>query len=291
MSEGSELAIGRPFQEAFEACAGERAALAKEELRRPNLSIPRAVRAILGAMEKILALRPAILEELPRFDISQLDRLELYARQAGHAHALHLAASTAPEAIPGLAAQVTEQRGLLESDLRAAARRGLLDGKPLEQLDPSTAHDVSAFNLLALVQMARAAWPRLQGQSGITLKELDQAEALADRLITAVGLRDQETKVWEATETRQRAFTLFLNAYNAVERAGTYLRWEEGDLDTILPPLWLGRPRRAPETALAAEDETEPGGTATPVTTTGAVPGSPAAPIPAGFPGAKPFED
>ena len=44
-----------------------------------------------------------------------------------------------------------------------------------------------------------------------------------------------------AAELRVRAFTLFVHAYSNARRAVTYLRWHEGDADSIAPSLYAGR--------------------------------------------------
>ena len=45
----------------------------------------------------------------------------------------------------------------------------------------------------------------------------------------------------EAAEIRQQAFTLFVNNYDQVRRAISFLRWNEGDVDDIIPSLYAGR--------------------------------------------------
>lgn len=58
-----------------------------------------------------------------------------------------------------------------------------------------------------------------------------------------------EPGAMSANERRQRAFTLFARAYDECRRAATYLRWQEGDADELVPSLYSGRnaSRRGPE--------------------------------------------
>jgi hypothetical protein len=59
-----------------------------------------------------------------------------------------------------------------------------------------------------------------------------------------------------------RAFTLLQTAYNACRRAAGYLRWEQGDVDDLAPPLTRKTPGRKPGSAskgrsVEAADESE----------------------------------
>lgn len=78
-------------------------------------------------------LRGELVSKLPVFDIARLDRLELYARAAGHAHALHLQLSALPDFTP-LVEAAEALREVLVSDASALARRGLIDAQVLGSL-------------------------------------------------------------------------------------------------------------------------------------------------------------
>jgi hypothetical protein len=97
-----------------------------------------------------------------------------------------------------------------------------------------------------LAALIRDVWPKIAGKTMLQASELDQAETLADRIVTAVGHREQgPAVVATAAEDRQRAFTLFLNTYNQVRRAVHFLRWDQGDADAIVPSLYaVGRSAR-----------------------------------------------
>lgn len=89
----------------------------------------------LGAWPEIQQQRDRILGELPRFDLEQFDKLEVYARAAGHAHALFLAASRPTQALQEVARNVVAARELLLSDAAALAKRDLLDGTRVKALN------------------------------------------------------------------------------------------------------------------------------------------------------------
>jgi hypothetical protein len=59
----------------------------------------------------------------------------------------------------------------------------------LKDLKGPLGYKNQAFDLLTLLTMGREAWPRIQGKTAVTSAELDEAETLADQLLTAVGER------------------------------------------------------------------------------------------------------
>jgi hypothetical protein len=130
---------------------------------------------------------------------------------------------------------------LLLSDATALAKRGVLDAQKLRELKGGPGYKNIAFDLLTLVAMFRDKWSVLEGKTLIQPKELKDAQMLADRLISAVGEREQTPAQAIEAERRQRAFSLFVKAYDQARRAISYLRWEQGDVDSIAPSLYSGR--------------------------------------------------
>jgi len=96
-----------------------------------------------------------------------------------------------------------------------------------------------------LVQVLREAWNDVHDRTPVTLAELYEAAAAAEKLLRAVGLRDQAAPtVAEATVQRRKAFALFLRVYARARAAVQYLRAEIGDADDIAPSLYAGRVKR-----------------------------------------------
>ena len=81
----------------------------------------------------------------------------------------------------------------------------------------------------------------------------------------------------EAQRTRQRAFTLFVHAYDDARRVISFLRWNEGDVSTYLPSLYQGRGNGqraddAPDEALVADSAANVAAPASPATSSVARP-------------------
>ncbi len=287
------------FREAFESVRDELAALPAADLLPLNLDIPSAVVTALGCGPELKDHRARIVEELPRFDVRQFDKLETYALAAGQAHTQHLIASSPAEPIADLVAELTKTREVLVSDVSALAKRNLLDGTRLAELRGPNGHKNVAFDVLLLASLLRDNWSTIGGRTGVQVSELDRAEQAADRLASAVGFREQGPGVASASaETRQRAFTLFVQAYDQVRRAVSYLRWDHGDADRIVPSLYAGRGGRRrgePETDVPTPTNGNGNGATPPVVTTPAPIQPVNAPAPApvtaptGMPGNDPF--
>lgn len=122
----------------------------------------------------------------------------------------------------------------------------------------------------------------------MTASELDQAETLANRLEIALGVKEQgPAGAPEASHTRNKAFHVFLKAYDAARRVVTFLRWNEGDVDSIAPSLYAGRFSR--KTEVADETAAEAPAPAQPVATPVAAPGVADPNAAPGMPGSPPF--
>jgi hypothetical protein len=232
-----------------------------------NIDVPTAVTLVIGKLPEIRSLRTTIELALPTFELVHVDELETYALATAHAHALYLAAAHAPDACESLAARTVAMRDLLYSDAVALGKRGLLRGRQLGDLKPTAGYKNVAFDLLGLTVLLRGAWPEIANKTALTLAELDEAEQLGERLLSAIGNRAQRSRlVGEVIQRRQRMFTLLAGTWDQVRRAVSYLRWSERDSNEIVPSLYSGRvrPKRA-VTASRRATPAEPGTSRRPV--------------------------
>ncbi len=283
------------FREAFELIRPELELVQPNELVTVNLDIPTSVFTVLGVEPKIEHHRVEIADQLPKFDLSKVDKVGTYARATGFAHGQYLAASKPIEPIADLAAELTTVRELLVSDVVALANRKLLDGERLKLLQGPSGFKGLTFDVIQVVSMMRDHWSEIEGKTAVSMQELEHAEQLAERLATAVGLRDQGPgAVTAASETRQRAFSLLVNAYDQLRRVLTFLRWTEDDIDQIAPSLYAGRGTSRKKTAPAPDPAPVPdNGTVAPANAAGAPAPAPAngthPVISPGLPGNDPF--
>lgn len=262
------------FRDAFERRVPEIRAVPEGELLAITLDIPAAVATVLGAWPEIRKLRPEIERQLPAFDLAIFDRLESCALALGHAQTAYQTATEPPASLVELADEATKTRELLLAEVRTLILRELIDAKAIAELKGTTGYKNIAFDLFALSNVLKKNWAKVSSRTTIKTEELDGVEDLADRLLTAAGLREQApTIAAEAVRDRQAAFTLFINTYDEVRAAIAYLRRKQGDVDSIAPSLYVGRntsKRRAKDSE--SEDESDEADVASATAAPGASP-------------------
>ena len=232
-----------------------------------NTDIPRAVSIAVGAVPHLAGLR-ADAAKLPRFDITNIDRLGTYALAAWYAHLLALPEVVASE----LTALLEEARPLREGLLLSAellAHKSYFDRGAVKEIRAGQGNLDTANDLVALAALFTAGWSQVENKTPVTWAQVEQAAQLGPRILIALGARDQPgLKVADVTspgERRVRAYTLFVRAYDQCRRAATYLRWGEVDADEIAPSLFGNRSgRKGGAEGEAAEGGTPPGGSGGP---------------------------
>jgi len=273
------------LEAAFEKVRPQFIAIPQEQVVPITTDVFTATSVARAAVPKIVVLR-AQLEKLVAFEIVNVDNLELYALAALQAHYLFLAASTPPEHFQELVAAGTALHSTLVSDFTAAVNRGYLSGTKLDLLQGSVGHRNVASDLIMISTFMKNNWDKISGKTGATMDELNQAQNLGVQLNIDIGQRDQApAAVATVALERQQAFTLFAHAYDHVRRGISYLRWDEDDVDTIAPSIYVSRKRKS-STEAKTKPAVEPA--AAKVETTAPVAASATKPA-VGLPGADPF--
>ncbi|KYG03047.1 hypothetical protein BE21_53640, partial [Sorangium cellulosum] len=251
---------------AFDKALPEIEALSPDRLIAMNLDVPRMVSQVLGVLPGLRALRPAVAEHLPTFELALLDRLETYALAAWYAHLLWLSSGDAESAVKPLLAEAAPLRENLLGDAEALARRGLLDAEAVADIRAGQGHIDTANDLVALSALFSASWSEIAGKTAATEEEVKRAGEVGPQLLAALGIREhgKGPGPTEAADKRARAFSLLVHAYDQIRRAVAYLRWDEEDADVIAPSLYKGRTGRATpstdnDTATAPPDEAPQG--------------------------------
>ncbi len=226
-------------------------ALDEAELATINVDIPRAVVTVLSALPALQRLRPRIVEELPRFPMSSLDKLQTYALGTWYAHLL-----TLPPAEPDNKTKpLFEEGAVLRENLlvaaEALAHRKLLEPKHVAQIRSGRGHVDLANDLVALATLFTNNWGTIEGKTAVTPEEVERAAMLGPELLIALGIREQarERSPAQLANQRRRAFTLLVRAYDDCRRAVSYLRWREGDTAKLVPSLYAKRTKTQAKTA------------------------------------------
>jgi hypothetical protein len=230
--------------DAFAKVEPELAALEAEALAPVTVDLGATVASVLAAAPRIREHREAIAEQLPRHPIASVDKLETYAQAAWYAHLLHTYSSGSPESAKAL----TEEAGRLREGLliaaEALAHRALLDADAVARIRKGSSNPDLASDLIALAALFRDAWGKVSGKTAVERSEIERAAELGPAVLVVSAAKKHKNTDTEAQRTR--AFTVLVNAYDDCRRAIGYLRWKEGDLDTIAPSLFKKRPGRKP---------------------------------------------
>lgn len=249
---------------AFALVQPELATVLPEEIPRITIDVGRAVSVALGALPHLRTLRSVMKTELPKHPVLLLDKLETYALAAWYAHLLVIPPAGDSTPVKKLLEEATPLRESLLIAAEALAHGGLVDAKRVAEIRSGQGYIDLASDLVALAALFLGSWEKLNQNTAVKLREVQRAAELGPELLTALGERGQALsapKAARAADQRLRAFALFVRAYDACQRAVAYLRWDEGDADTIAPSLFKGRGRRPssePETDGTTGLETEP---------------------------------
>ncbi len=230
--------------DAFTKVEPELAALAAEALAPITIDLGAAVSSVLAAAPRIREHRDAIVEQLPHHPIGAVDKLETYAQAAWYAHLVHTYSSGSPESAKALIEEATRLREGLLIAAEALAHRALLDADAVARIRKGSGAGDLAADLGALTALFRDGWGKVSGKTAVEKHEIDRAAELGPAVLVATAAKKHKNTDTEAQ--RARAFTLLVNAYDACRQALGYLRWKEGDLDTLAPSLFKKRPGRKP---------------------------------------------
>ncbi|MCA9601975.1 MAG: hypothetical protein R3A78_13360 [Polyangiales bacterium] len=234
---------GITMEEAYESLLPEIQAVSEAEFVRMNLDVNQVVTLVLGSLPEIRAFRDAILA-LPGFEPNAMDRLEEYALASAEANARYFTATVAPQADASLA-EAMELRESFRLSAAALVRHGLMDDARLSGFRGLVGYRNVANDVVAYAVLFFEIWPNIEGKTPFSHADLLHAKDVGTRLLYAAGLREQGAVHAEAElRIRNQAFTLLARKYSEVRRAVTYLRWHEGDANSVAPSIYTVRASR-----------------------------------------------
>jgi hypothetical protein len=250
------------LEEVFARVLPELEALRADELPIINVEIASAVTQTLGVLPGIVRYREAIQRELGEFNLERFDKLEIYAKALLHAQREHSIATEPPDELKSLFEESRDLRELLHHDATTLAARGFFSAATFDDLKGPNGYKNTALDLQLLVGVLRGNWKHIEGKCAVTKNELEYADQLALHLMRVYGLREQTSGgTARATDLRNRAYALFVRAYEDTRRAIHFLRWNEGDAEIIAPSLLASRSpaKKKPEEATTTPSESAPG--------------------------------
>ena len=273
------------FSLALQTVRPQLSAITESEYAPLNVDITASCTAILVHVPKMMSLRAQVVLELPLFDISHFDTLELKTQAAIQSQFNHLLASAAPGDIPGYETKLNRYRTLFLSDVNTLAIRGLIDNSKLGDLKSPNGYKNLAESVSALAAHIRRNWSTIQSRAAVTAEELADAEETAVKMLLAVANQAAPLPPTQAAVERRQAYTLFVRSYDEVRRVVTYLRTPFDDVEDYAPSVRsVVKGERAEPKAEPAKEAAAPAPAAAPVTFA-AAPAAPAATGPLTRPG------
>lgn len=207
-----------------------------------------------------------------------------------HANTLYNAAYGSAPALQETFQKAQRDVEVLQAEAQTQVLRKRMPGDRLKDLRPNIGYRNVGGNLFTLVQIFRANWENLEGKTSTTKEELDDAARVAESLTRMIGDRDgSPEEITAAADLQQRAFNRFLKVYSHVERALTFLRWNEGDVPLILPPIYTGK--GPGKRKVGQKPEVTPPAQPAPAAAIGQHAAPASSGLPAGLPGGDPLED
>ena len=92
----------------------------------------------------------------------------------------------------------------------------------------------------------KESWGKVSSKTAVERTEIDRAAELGPAVLVALAARKNGAKAVDTEDQRARAFACSSGAYDSCRRAVAYLRWKEGDAESIAPSLFKKRAGRKP---------------------------------------------
>jgi hypothetical protein len=216
-------------------------------VRDARLDLTVAAAVALAGAENVLSRRAALAQSFRDVPWSVLEGIEDLAHAAQHADLLHRAAQDTTVNFADILPRANELRGMLLLDLAAQVRRKRAPERLVEDVragDNSVRDKANDLNEMA--GWYRAHWSEVEGRTSVESAEVDEAAALATRMLARLGSLAAAQRPGEGTlgseELRRRAFTALLGDYDTVRRFGAFLFWSEPEgWDAFVPSIGTSR--------------------------------------------------
>ncbi len=236
--DASAEAVPRLAAERIEA---ELAAMPDADILQVNVDVDAAVTHVLGHWKGLEPYLPQI-ARLPDFDASPVPKLRDYASALHYWHSRAQYAGAAPAGLAEMIDRGIATRDRIVAMLEALAKFGVIVPSALSSFKGTSGHHKLARDLTALSGFVHENWSALAGKSLLSLEEMHEVAHLGYAILEAIGDRDASpTSKAFAIRQRDKTFTLLARAHDQARRALLFLRWEEGDADTIMPSIYSGR--------------------------------------------------
>jgi hypothetical protein len=217
-------------------------ALPKSKVTVVNLNLTEAIAAGLGVLPNVQLHREGLSKSVLDCRFDWLDGLEDYTLALNYARAEYLTVTRPRRCAPEVWLEARQVRRVLMQDWRALAARGLSSESLLRGVQRGKGYLELGTDLTVLSHVHRA----YAAAAGVPPPaEVERASQLARVILAAGGRPDPKSEaVIGGRDMQNRAFTVFVRAYNEARFSIAYMRRDEGDVDRIIPSLYAARRAR-----------------------------------------------
>lgn len=222
---------------AYNRVKPELEALSVEDLSPINVDLVSATSIALGVSERILAHRDRM-AKLPEFEIKHVDNLVDYAKAAWYVYVTNLPVPD-PQETSAYINEVVTLRAKLLMWATPLVGAGKFDDVAIAKIKEGSGFKDSASDVVALVGLYRSKWDEIKNMCGVTEAELTRAAEIAPAVFGIVSRREfqEANRLTDGSLRVRRAWTMLDRAYNNCRRALSFLRYDEGDADSLAPSL------------------------------------------------------
>jgi hypothetical protein len=224
-------------EHAYNRVKAELDALKVEELAVVNVDVVSAASIALGVSDRILSFRERM-AKLPEFDMRCVDNLVDYIKATWYAYVTNL-----PEPEPADAEQMIQEVVALRAKLlrwsNPLIEEGFFEAAAIAKIREGSGNKDTPSDLVALVGLYRAKWPEIQDMCNVTEENLNRGAQIGPAVFALVSRREARGSAAssDAALRVRRTWALLDNAYTECRRALQYLRFKDGDADSIAPSL------------------------------------------------------
>lgn len=202
---------------------------------RVNVSVRNTAIAALGALARVLAIRPDAVRHAPNHSLIYLDNFEDILLAMLQADTFLQMTAEDKKEVAAMAEPLFAKRDEYSSLAQGFARFKVIDLSQLEVVGKEGGYKALARDLEILVTLFRKAWPKIGAGLPFTQQDLAQLSRDATALNVAIGIKEQNPNVpKEANVLRRRVLTLFRLAEDDLRRLASGMYGEDA-VDSIIP--------------------------------------------------------
>lgn len=244
-----------PIHEAFLRTVKRAAAISAEQKQHIIIEVGGAILRARTALPGLSAFREAM-KKLPGFDVAAFDQFDDTSNAMLDIDLRYRKFDSGTrEALIALVEENTQLRAIALADAVPLVARGLVSAAEIESIKDGQGRDDLSRDNLRLAAIFERVLAMPNAPTAVTKEEIahlrDRAVALRTALERGEVLSKEQR---ELSDMRARIYTLFVNDWSQIRRAITFIRWDDGDAETIAPSLFL-KGKRAKSDGDTPEDK------------------------------------